>query len=251
MHFIKQLLIAFKQHHFKGLFIQISYYYNLLLAKYNLGKRQTCFSCGATDVVFIPLLVQPVGVRKSFSCPKCTITYRHSYYAELSKKYIIGELDTKKELIVYHFIPEEGLVKFWKKELPNAEYHLTCYPGKIVGFELLDVTNLNLPSDSVDIIIINHVLCCTPDIVNVFKELHRVLKPRGMAIVGESVVDDKTTKELTVFNPYGTRYRTFGKLDLSEVIFPFQGYRLLRDDDLLQKYIFDINKNEALILLRK
>lgn len=251
MYIIKQLQLAHKQYKFKGLFIQLNFYFQILLAKNQIGKKQTCPGCNEKNVVFLPLLVQPVQVRKNFSCPKCSITFRHSYYAELSKKYILGHLDLNNELNIYHFIPEEGLVNFWKKSLPNFKYHLTCYPENMEGYELLDITNIKLTSESVDLIIINHVLSCTPDISQAFIEIHRILKPNGIAIIGESVYEDKTTKELTKFNPYGTRYRTFGRLDLQELVSPFKSFSILRDEKIIEKYLPEISKEESIIFLKK
>ncbi len=240
-----------KEFGIKTSFLYFIYLFELFLSKLGVGKRKNCAGCGTKRSVFLPMFVPPNHIRSYFSCPQCGISARHLYYAQLSRKYIFPKLDSAKEYVVYHFIPENALITIWKEKLPKSNYTLTCYPEKMDGYELLDLKKLAIADASIDIILINHVLSCTDDISNVFKELYRVLKIGGLVIAGEAVFDQKTTKELTQFNAYGTRYRSFGVLDLADVVEPFTQFEIVKDLSVMESFSSEFLPEESLMVLRK
>ncbi len=82
---------------------------------------------------------------------------------------------------VLHFAPEQCFYKRFKK-LKNINYTTTDLLSPLADVKA-DICNLPFSENSYDIIFCNHVLEHIPDHKKAMKELYRVLKPNGMAIL--------------------------------------------------------------------
>lgn len=110
----------------------------------------------------------------------------------------------------FHIAPELGI----EKRLRNS------FQGKYVTADLLDpnvdlqidISSIPLPNDSFDVIYCSHVLEHVPDDRKAMRELARVLKPSGTAIVMVPVTVAQTFEDPTVQTPE-ERLRVFGQRD--------------------------------------
>ncbi|MCX6239078.1 MAG: methyltransferase domain-containing protein [Bacteroidia bacterium] len=254
MSFIKftyhQFIYNYKKFGIKGVILYAIYLKEFIFAKLNFGKKSDCKLCGAKEIVFLPLLIPPITVRKNMIC-KCGSMLRHAYYGLNAEKYLFFKLNKDYPYIIYHFIAEQGLIDFWKRNFSNSEYHVTCFPGKIEGSEVLDLTNLSLPSESADILIANRVFTCIEDISNTFKECYRVLKKGGYLVLGDEFIEGKNTKGMTAFSSYGNCYRTFGSDDFLEIVSPFENYNVYNDLSEFDRNQINFSLFECLIVLQK
>ena len=84
-------------------------------------------------------------------------------------------------LRVLHFAPEQAFVQKFKKQ-KNLSYTTTDLNSPIADVKA-DICDLPFKDNSFDFIICNHVLEHIPDDTKAMQELHRVLAPKGTAIL--------------------------------------------------------------------
>lgn len=82
---------------------------------------------------------------------------------------------------VLHFAPEQEFYKRFKKQ-KNIQYTTTDLFSPLADIKA-DICNLPFEDNQYDVIFCNHVLEHIPDDTKAMKELYRVLKPGGMAIL--------------------------------------------------------------------
>lgn len=82
---------------------------------------------------------------------------------------------------VLHFAPEQAFYKRFRKQ-KNLEYITTDLESPLADVKA-DICNLPFKENEFDVILCNHVLEHIPDDTKAMKELYRVLKPDGMAIL--------------------------------------------------------------------
>jgi SAM-dependent methyltransferase len=97
--------------------------------------------------------------------------------------------------------------------LPNVSYISGDYDSAL-AMETIDITDIHYPDESFDAIVCNHVLEHVVDDRTALREMYRVLKPGGWALL-QSPVD--STREETFEDPEITdsreRERLFGQYD--------------------------------------
>jgi len=76
----------------------------------------------------------------------------------------------------------------------------------------MDITNIQFPDGSFDVIYCSHVLEHIPDDSRAMRELSRVLNPDGWAILQVPIHGDKTHEGLSIVDP-AERERLFGQPD--------------------------------------
>lgn len=183
-----------------------------------------CPICGHYSKGFYPLgLDIPVlkekqvvgaGIRNG-GCYKC-----HSLDRErLIYTYLKDELHVfeNKELKILHFAPEKNIsrilstIGFEKYICGDLFADGYTYPDYVQNMNVLDIP---FDENTFDLIICNHLLEHVPDDIAAMKELYRVLKPNGKAIlqVPFSKNSDKTFEDFTVTDP-SQRERVFGQFD--------------------------------------
>lgn len=109
-------------------------------------------------------------------CPNCKSRERHRLIHLFLER---RKIDLADGRMVLHFAPEAHLAK---KLSPLASYHSAdIAPGK--AKLALDIQKVQLPDNTYDVVIANHVLEHAPDDRQALREIHRVLKPGGLAIL--------------------------------------------------------------------
>lgn len=190
----------------------------------NSGGNFECPYCHSAFSRFIPYVNQyDISVTAdivsgqsidAYSCPRCL-----SHDRERSLYFFFQEKENSlKGKRVLHFAPEDNLFSFISSAAcdeyicadldPKTYAHL---PGKL---KKLDITNIDYPDESFDIVICNHIMEHIPDDLRAMSEVFRVLKKSGMAVlmvpIGAALKDtyedpSKVTEE--------ERAEAFGQLD--------------------------------------
>jgi SAM-dependent methyltransferase len=111
-------------------------------------------------------------------------------------------------LRVLHFAPESSLEGRFR-EHPNLDYVSMDLHGRgamVRG----DITDIDAPDDSFDFILCSHVLEHVPDDRKAMRELVRVLRPDGRAVVVVPIKRDDTYEDPSITDPH-ERDRIFGR----------------------------------------
>ncbi len=221
------------------------------------GSNVNCNICNKNFLTFLPHLS-----RINASCPNC---------GSLERTRLLWYYMTKKELIksatdLLHIAPEKYLYKIFTKN-PKINYYPIDkftegynYPSKT---KEMDVTALSFDDNSMNGIICLHVLEHVNEDIKALKELYRVLKQNGWAII--QVPFDKsrntTYEDFSITSPEG-RIKHFGQSDHVRVYgldfierFKSAGFKVedwnfqnTISKKLKEKYVF---KDEDIFLLRK
>lgn len=187
-----------------------TYYTNLPLVLSTSRLKIECPFCGWKGEEFLP---NGVELRRNARCPKCNSLERHRLYY-LYLKNVVPE---DRPLKVLHFAPEKILTRLFTS-YPNINYvSADIDPSKAMAKE--DITNISFNDNSFDIIFCSHVLEHIPDDLLAMRELYRVLKPGGFAILQVPIKDmfngrviDKTYEDFSIATPEG-REKAFGQND--------------------------------------
>ena len=152
--------------------------------------------------------------RENARCPNCRSLERQRFvYLFLEKQTSL--FDTPHHLL--HIAPERCLFQ----RLATAENVLYTpadkftagnrYPAQTVN---MDVTDIKYGDNTFDAILCSHVLEHVPDDRRALSELHRVLKPRGWAVILVPIRKGvEHTYEDPTFNTPKARERAFGQFD--------------------------------------
>jgi SAM-dependent methyltransferase len=149
----------------------------LLRIRYT-GSRVYCPCCGSTYSEFARF---GDARRRNAWCPKCESLERHRllwmYFENKTNIY-------KQPLKLLHVAPETIFYNHFKKQ-PNIDYYPAdkfnnLYPP---GTHYIDILKIDLPDESFDAIICNHVFQYIEEDKKAMKELYRVLKKGGWAIM--------------------------------------------------------------------
>jgi len=179
------------------------------LSLFYRGDRVACPCCGGTFRRFMPD-IRPVGPnRANARCPNCGARDR----TRLLWLYLENQTNLlSHRLRVLHFAPERSLEQRLKSQ-PNLDYVSTDL-NRSRAMIKADITDLPFPDDSFDVILCSHVLEHVVDDRAAMRELYRVLKPGGWAVVlvPMSSRRGETFEAPTIVAPRD-RERLFGQAD--------------------------------------
>jgi SAM-dependent methyltransferase len=115
-------------------------------------------------------------------------------------------------MTIVHIAPEPMLGGRFRG-LPDVRYLSGDLTAEF-GPEILDVTALPYGDASIDAVVCNHVLEHVPDDAGAMREIHRVLKPTGwaMLLVPDVLGQDVTLEDPSISDPE-ERLRRFGQRD--------------------------------------
>lgn len=232
--------------------------YHCPYCKHNFRKM---LSDGETHPVISKYQIIGSGYRENCTCPRC--------YAKDRDRLIHLYLEKKTNIFsapnrVLHIAPEAWLKELFQS-LPMIEYTNGVKGVKNMGYYYdrttreLDITSLDMENNSYDAIVCNHVLEHIPDDTKAIKEIYRVLKPGGWAIlqVPLSAILETTYEDKSIKKPE-KRAEAFGQFDHVRIYgkdYPkrleFVGFTVEQFNpknevwgkEYLNKYALNINEN--------
>lgn len=147
--------------------------------------------------------------RPNARCPRCGSLERHRLiWLYLQRKTDLFAMPHR----VLDVAPEEMLQRKLQA-MPNLDY-LSVDLESPLAMRRMDITRLDLPDASFDVIFCNHVFEHIPDDRAAMRELRRVLRPNGWAILQTPVdMNRATTDEDASISDPQERLRRFGQLD--------------------------------------
>ena len=146
-------------------------------------------------------------------CPRCGSLGRHRVnWLFLSEHTNLRDRPTR----LLHVAPEPSLRRCFER-LPNVSYLSADYDSAL-AMEQMDITDIRYLDESFDAIVCNHVLHYVDDDGRAMRELRRVLRPGGWALLQVPV---DPSRAVTLEDPRVTdpreRARVFGHRDHARV----------------------------------
>lgn len=176
----------------------------LVLAMINVCRSDVreCNICGHTGR-FLPFGKVP---RRAAYCAKCGSIERHRLVA----LWIDANPDLVGGARMLHFAPEWGLARLFKNRV--SEYRSADLDPHLAD-TVLNIENIDLPDDSVDLVLCSHVLEHVDD-TKALRELHRILTPGGRALLMFPLVDGwEETYEDSAHTSAAARTKYYGQSD--------------------------------------
>jgi SAM-dependent methyltransferase len=147
--------------------------------------------------------------RENAQCPVCKSLERHRLiwmFFRVKKNYLINKFN----ITLLHFAPEHALRNKFLK-MKNINY----INGDLYRSEVIvkfDIRILPFLTESIDLIYCCHVLEHIDEDLKAMKEMHRILKHRGAAIIQVPITAKQTLEDLSVTDPT-ERKRIYGQSD--------------------------------------
>ena len=146
--------------------------------------------------------------RKNARCPICKSLERHrAAWLFFQRK---TNLFTTRKKRILHIAPE-WVVRKKLKKLPHTEYITADLYRNDVSIKM-DIMQISFPDNTFDIIYCSHVLEHVQDDKKAMRELARVLKVGGWALIAIPLTA-KTTFEAPEADTPKKRFQTFGQSD--------------------------------------
>lgn len=164
-----------------------------------------CPVCDATSDAFLEYGFKP---RADARCPTCGSLERHRLLLVfLRMKTNLFDGNAKRFL---HVAPERSLEKIFSQACGSG--YLSADLSDPLAMEKIDITDIRHPDGSFDGIYCSHVLEHVPDDRKAMRELCRVLRPSGFAILNVPVVVKETFEDPSIVDP-AERQRVYGHFD--------------------------------------
>jgi SAM-dependent methyltransferase len=157
----------------------------LRLAIYR-GNSVECPCCGGRFSRFMP----GIGHRAARVCPRCGAQERH----RALWLYMRERTDLlARNISILHWAPEYALQRSLS-ELPNA-FYVSADLGGDEAMQHMDITDVPFKDGAFDLIVCVHVLEHVPDDRRAMREMVRVLRPGGTALLLVPIVLEQPTLE--------------------------------------------------------
>lgn len=164
-----------------------------LLAGYLPGGSCKCVVCERSVWRFMPYRSGPRGTpllmgalamigsnREQFACPRCNSHDRERHlFLYMRASRLCEEF---REKAILHFAPEKNLPTLLSSCHPSRYVRADLYPSN-TDIQRVDMTSMAFDRGSFDVVIANHVLEHVPDADRALREIFRVLRPGGIAIL--------------------------------------------------------------------
>jgi SAM-dependent methyltransferase len=171
-----------------------------------VGNTKSCPCCGWHFQKFLPC---SETLRPGITCPRCGSLGRHRLMALYFKNRTRLFSDRLK---VLHFAPEFCIQRLLEG-LTNIEYNSADLDSPWARTRI-DITQIPEPDNSYDIVLCSHVLEHVPEDRVAMREICRILKPGGWAILQVPVQWDRpnTYEDPSILAPE-ERLKAFGQID--------------------------------------
>lgn len=164
------------------------------------GSRHVCPCCQSSLRAFREAWIS--DGHPNVQCPVCGSLERHRLMA-----FLLAELARPGRLL--HFAPETAMRHVWAR----SPMHVVTLDYLAAGVDVRgDITRLPFPGSSFDGLVCSHVLEHIPDDAAAMRELRRVLKPGGWALVVVPLHQLPTYEDWSITSPEG-RLAAFGQFD--------------------------------------
>jgi len=231
------------------------------------GKKYECLFCGYRSRKLAPIGVDLPIIREKKvigayprrgGCYHCgsrdrdrlVFAYLKHTYKLFSKSKELSILHLAPEVFISKMIRKEGFTNYICGDLHCPGYH---YPDFV---ENVDILNLPFRKNQFDLILCNHVLEHVTDDFQAMKELFRVLKPGGKAILQVPISKNtqKTIEDDTLSSPMA-RKEAFGQFDHVRIYgqdYPLRlrsaGFEVTRESIAQEFSEYGLNEEEDLFL---
>jgi hypothetical protein len=170
-----------------------------------MGDPAECPVCGVIVDGFLPFgMVRQQPERR---CPGCGSLERH----RLIWLYFQRKTNLLRDPVRMLHIAPEAFVQERLRAFDNIDY-LSADLASPRAMVKMDITDIQYPDDSFDVVFASHVLEHIPDDVQAMRELRRVLRPDGWAVLQVPMWGPRTKEDPTVTDPT-ERARLFGQDD--------------------------------------
>ena len=180
------------------------------------GNQVECPVCGSQFRKFMPYgRLKP---RENALCPNCLSLERHRLmwlYLKEKTPFFTTQLH------VLHIAPEACFIPRFEK-LHGSRYITADIESPLAKVKM-DIHAIPFPENTFDVVLCNHVLEHVRDDIQAMREIHRVLKPNGFAIL-----------QVPFFNPVGEQ--TFSDDSITD---PRERERIFGQSDHVRKYGHD------------
>lgn len=178
---------------------------NLIVGRMYRGQGRYCPVCERSSSKFLAAGDPP---RIDAGCPQCSSRERHRLvWLFFQRK---TDLFDGRPKTVLHVAPESSLEPRLTRKL-GSNYITADLINPHVKLRM-DITDINDSDATYDVIYCSHVLEHVPDDRLAMRELFRVLKEDGWAVLLVPITADETFEDPTVTDPK-ERLRLFGQVD--------------------------------------
>jgi SAM-dependent methyltransferase len=147
-----------------------------VLGVFYAGSKVVCPICDHHYKKFLPY--GRINARENALCPNCLSLERHRLmwlYLKGKTNFFTGKLD------VLHFAPEPCFISRFEKQ--HGDKYITADIESPLAKVKIDIHQIPFSENKFDVVLCNHVLEHVKDDIQAMKEIHRVLKPGGWAIL--------------------------------------------------------------------
>jgi len=139
-------------------------------------------------------------------CPSCgSLARNRRLWDILQSDYL------KEKLKVLDFSPSRNLYRILK-ENTAISYTSTDFSGEFLADKQYDITHIDLPDNSFDLIICYHILEHVENDLKAIAELHRVLRTDGICMIQTPFKEGNIYENLLIRTPK-ERIKHFGQVD--------------------------------------
>jgi hypothetical protein len=173
------------------------------------GTDRFCPVCNKTSNRFDGFSVPPAPIRKDARCGRCGSIERHRlFWLFLEEK--TNFFSEKAAISMLHVAPEKVLARKFANVIGDGYLTADLYSPK--AMVEMDITNIQFPDESFDVIYCSHVLEHVHNDLDAMREFHRVLKADGWAVLLVPIIANETWEDASITDPK-ERQRAFGQAD--------------------------------------
>jgi SAM-dependent methyltransferase len=182
----------------KSILFRYEYMIRFVYYLFYIGSRFRCNICERKLSGFIQL-------KNDLICPRCGSIQRARRLWQL-----LNDGFLKKDMIILDFSPSRSLYRIMKKG--DYIYESTDLSGDFLSDKSYDIKNIDSKSEKYDLIICYHVLEHIDDDTKAMRELFRILKKGGNAIIQTPFKEGDIYEDDSITTPE-EREKYFGQSD--------------------------------------